>query len=172
MANASRSTAFPSRSDFTSVPASARPASTRSRMWYSCRARRFETTVCSPSATRGVYERGPSAARRPAHRRARVAARTAPGRERRPWPLLALRASQVERDPAAELLDVRDHDAQRIPQAEARAAAPSDERRLEVVRVEALAAAQPPRRQEALEDAAEAHEQPGPDEADHLAVVL
>src|ERR671935_2888736 len=39
--------AWPWRSDLTSLPWSAGPASTRSRKWYSCRARRFSTISCS-----------------------------------------------------------------------------------------------------------------------------
>src|SRR5215218_521904 len=40
--------ARPSRSDFTSVPDSTRPASIRSSRWYSCRARRLSTISFSP----------------------------------------------------------------------------------------------------------------------------
>ena len=40
--------ASPPRSDFTSVPVSTTPASTRSERWYSCRARRLSTMSFSP----------------------------------------------------------------------------------------------------------------------------
>src|SRR5262249_11346889 len=47
-AYACASVARPSRRDFTSVPVSTMPVSTRSSRWYSCRARRFSAISFSP----------------------------------------------------------------------------------------------------------------------------
>ena len=48
----------PSRSDFTSVPSRATPASTRSRMWKSCRALRFSAMSLRPCAMGEFYVAG------------------------------------------------------------------------------------------------------------------
>ena len=77
---------------------------------------------------------------------------------------------EVERRPPARRVDRGDDAGELVAQADAPARAAPDERHAVLVAVEALARIEAPGRQEALEDVAEAHEQPGADEARHDAV--
>ena len=71
---------------------------------------------------------------------------------------------EVERGPPARRIDGCHDDRELVAEADAATRGATDERDAVLVAVEALAGVEPPGRKEALEDVAEAHEQPGADE--------
>ena len=158
--------ALPSRSDFTSLPRSAMPASILSSSWNLCRARRLVATsppsaffdfllIASPLARSGGAP--PTAAA------SRLARATLPLR----LALAAFGRQQV--DAAARLLDAVDADPDRVAHADRGAVAGSDQHRLGRIELVALAAADQARRQEPFVDighrAAEADEGAAADHA-------
>src|SRR5213596_2865410 len=88
--------AWPWRRDLTSLPCSARPASTRSRKWYSCRARRFSAMSFSLLATRPIvgFDSSGTAA---FHTRARLAGTLDAGGG---WTLIPTRVGTRAREPS------------------------------------------------------------------------
>src|SRR5439155_1205851 len=170
--------ACPWRSDLTSLPVSARPASTRSSRWYSCRARRLSAINFSPVvwAIRSIL--GFDSFGTPAfHPRAGLPVTLASGGG---WTELPTQGGEAcvcgsiaravaaaggrQLDLALVAADVDHAHLQRVAEAMRAAAAPPDQRRPECVQLEVVAGQQS-RRHESLEDVPEPHEQPRRDQS-------
>src|SRR5919204_4270668 len=176
------SVALPWRSDLTSLPMRARPASTRSSRLYSCRARRFSAIsfsrwVCATRPIVGVacflHFRCVSVPMR-----ACFVARLIPGggwkhphpgwgRARARVNLVTGAAGQRDLDLALVAADLFHAHLDPVAEPVRPPASPPGQRRAELVQFEVVAG-QPPRRQEGLEHLPEADEQARRDQPDDL----